>query len=322
MSRFNELISGFEGKRIVVLGDLAVDCYVETMPSRLSREAPVLVLKYEGRRNMPGCAANTVMNLRSLGAEVLPIGITGDDEIGVALMEMFREAGVSDTGVVMTGQSVAKVRLMSGDFSRPKQQLLRVDIEPPKSFGEGTMLELIARAGVAENADGIIVSDYGYGAASPGLLRALRGVAPDAFVAVDSRSRVGDFEGVDLLTPNELEAAAYLGRPVETREQAEEAASMLREVSGAKAVLLTRGNQGMVLVDDNSYALAIVGSAEIVDPSGAGDTVVAAATLASVAGGSSYEAAQIANFAASVTVMHSGAHAVTAGEVREAVARG
>jgi len=322
VSSFDDLISKFEGKRIVVLGDLAVDCYVDTLPSRLSREAPVLVLKYEGRRNMPGCAANTVMNLRTLGAHVLPIGIAGDDEIGVALLDMFRDAGVTDTGIVVTGQSVAKVRLMSGDYSRPKQQLLRVDIEPQKSFGEETMLELIARAGVAEGADGIIVSDYGYGSASPGLLRALRGVATDAFVAVDSRARVGDFENVDLLTPNELEAAAYLGRVVETPEEADEAARDLREVSGAKAVMLTRGNQGMVVADEKIHTLPIAGSDEIVDPSGAGDTVVAAATLACVAGASYVEAAQIATYAASVTVMKSGAHAVSLAELREAVANG
>ena len=128
MTALADYIPRFEGRRMVVLGDLAVDCYVETRPARLSREAPVLILRYERRRYLPGCAANTVMNLRSLGARVLPIGILGDDEPGHTLLESFRAAGVSTEGIVVTGKTVLKVRLMSGDYSRPKQQLLRVEI--------------------------------------------------------------------------------------------------------------------------------------------------------------------------------------------------
>ena len=304
-----------------MLGDLAVDSYVETRPLRLSREAPVLILRYQRRRYVPGCAANTVMNLRALGADVVPIGIVGDDEAGQALMEVFRVAGVPTSGLVVAGTSVVKVRLMSGDPSRPQQQLVRVDMEPEDGFSEEAMLELIARAGVAEGAEGVVVSDYDYGAASPGLLRAVQGAARTAVVSVDSRLRIGDFTA-DLLTPNEWEAAKWLGRPIRNAEEAAETAIQLREKTGSKSVLLTRGNAGMVLVDGDVHHLPISGSEDIVDVSGAGDTVVAAATLSLAAGASYLEAAQLANYAAGVTVMKSGAATVSPDELRSVIANG
>ena len=315
------IVDGFAGRRVVVLGDLAVDSYVETQPSRLSREAPVLILRYQSRRYVPGCAANTVMNLRALGAEVVPIGIVGDDEAGHALMELFRVAGVPTSGLVVAGTSVVKVRLMSGDPSRPQQQLVRVDMEPEDGFSDEAMLELIARAGVAEGAEGVVVSDYDYGAASPGLLRAVRGAAHTAVVSVDSRLRIGDFSA-DLLTPNEWEATQWLGRPIRNAEEAAETAIQLRERTGSKSVLLTLGNAGMVLADGDVHHLPISGSEDIVDVSGAGDTVVAAATMSLVAGASYLEAAKLANYAAGLTVMKSGAATVSPDELRSAIANG
>jgi len=289
---------------------------------RLSREAPVMVLRYERRRYMPGCAANTVMNLHQLGAKVVPIGIVGEDEPGRALVDTFRGLGIPDAGLVYAGRSVVKVRVTSGDVSRPKQQVMRVDIEPETSWGEGVLLELIARAGAADGAEGVVVSDYGYGAASPGLLRAVLGVAPGARVSVDSRERATQFGNVDLLTPNEWEAAASLGIPVETDDQAAHAAKLLREQTHAGAVLLTRGNHGMVLHDGETHRIPIAGSAEIVDPSGAGDTVTAAATLARIAGASYLEAAHIANHAAGITVMKAAAQGASAQELLAALRGG
>jgi len=316
------LLDRFPGQRVVVLGDLAVDCYVDTRPSRLSREAPVMILRYEGRRYTPGCAANTIMNLRTLGATVVPLGVVGDDEAGASLVQAFRDAGIADTGIVTSGRSVVKIRLMSGDTHRPKQQIVRVDVEPEKAPAKDTLLELIARAAVAEGANGIVVSDYGYGAAAPGLLRAAREVATSALVSVDSHLSIGEFENADLLTPNEWEAAAYMGVNVETDEDASEVVRSLRARAGAAAVLLTRGNRGMLLADaDGVHAIPIAGSAEIVDPSGAGDTVVSTATMARLAGATHLEAAHLANLAASISVMKAGAQPVTLDELREAVSR-
>ncbi len=314
------LLERFRGQRVVVLGDLAVDCYVDTRPARVSREAPVIVLRYEGRRFTPGCAANTIMNLRALGGEVVPLGVVGDDEAGYSLVEAFKAAGIPDTGIVISGRSVVKIRLMSGDAHRPKQQVVRVDVEPEKALPKDTLLELLARAAAAEGARGIVVSDYGYGAASPGLMRAAREAATDALVSVDSHLAIGDYEDADLLTPNEWEAASYMGTNIQTDADAAELARALRTRAGAAAVLLTRGNRGMLLADAGGvHAIPIAGSAEIVDPSGAGDTVVATATMARLAGASHLEAAHLSNIAASIAVMKAGAQAVTLDELREQV---
>ncbi|MDH3591355.1 MAG: PfkB family carbohydrate kinase [Planctomycetota bacterium] len=304
----SQLAARFKGRRVVVLGDLAVDCYVETRPARLSREAPILILKYQKKRYRPGCAANTVMNLRALGADVVPIGVVGEDDAGQTLLDTFRAAEIPDAGIVVHGDSVVKVRVVSGDVTRPLQQVMRVDMEPETPHGEATMLELIARAGVAESAEVVVVSDYGYGSASPALLRATRAAANDAIVCVDSRLNLGGFADVDLLTPNEWEAAEFLGYPVREDDTALAAAAEIREQCGAGAVLLTRGNRGMVLADSQGVRpIRISGSREIVDPSGAGDTVVAAASLALASGADPWDAARLASAAAGVAVMKSGA---------------
>ncbi|MHC4957761.1 MAG: bifunctional heptose 7-phosphate kinase/heptose 1-phosphate adenyltransferase [Planctomycetota bacterium] len=314
------LVDGFEGRRIVVLGDLAVDCYVDTLPRRLSSEAPVMILRYEGRRFVPGCAANTIMNLRHLGADVVPIGILGDDEPGEALRGLFRDEGVPTDGIVVSGKSVVKVRIMSGDVARPKQQVMRIDFEPNEAWGEDAMLELVARAGAGEGAEGVIVSDYDYGVASPGLLRAVLGVAPEAKVSVDSHAHIGDYHEVDLLTPNESEASLWSRSKIRGADQALRAARSLREHTQAGAVLLTRGKEGMVLVEEGQdHAIPIDEKDDIVDPSGAGDTVVSTATLARVAGATYLEAAQLANVAAGVTVMKRGAATIKPAELKEAV---
>lgn len=315
-----EIVDRFAGRRMVVLGDLAVDCYVETHPRRLSSEAPVMILRYEGRRFVPGCAANTVFNLRALGAEVIPIGIVGDDEPGTVLRELFEAHGITLDGIVVAGQSVVKVRILSGDVARPKQQVMRVDFEPDDARGEETMLELVARAGASENAEGIVVSDYGYGVASPGLLRAVQNAAGDARVSVDSHDHIAAYGDVDLLTPNEAELAAWVREPIVDGEHAIASAQSLREQTGAGAVLLTRGNQGMVVVEEGDvHEIPVVHDTDIVDPSGAGDTVVSTATLARVAGASHLEAATLANYAASVTVMKRGAATLTPDELKGAL---
>ncbi len=316
----SSIATRFSGQRVVVLGDLAVDCYVETRPARLSREAPVPILKYRERRFRPGCAANTVMNLRALGAEVVPIGIVGRDDAGAALLAQFEEAGVPVHGIAVGGSSVVKVRIVSGDYTRPLQQVLRIDLEPEESPSEGSILELIARAGAAEGAAAIVVSDYGYGSATPALLRAVRAAAENVLVCVDSRLQLGGFSGVDLLTPNEWEAGQFLGRPIDGDGDAHAAAATIRQNCNAGAVLLTRGNRGMVLAEESGVrALPIVGSKDIVDPSGAGDTVVATAALALAVGAAPWDAAQLANVAAGLAVMKSGACAVAHDELLQAL---
>ena len=315
MNDFKALLDRCAGRRMAVLGDLGADCYVETHPERLSREAPVMILKYERRRYAPGCAANTAMNLRVLGAEVYPVGVVGDDEAGAAILDAFSHAGISTDGIVRQGRTILKVRLMSADFARPQQQILRVDFDPDDGAAAQIRPELRERAAALSGIEGVVVSDYRYGAASPEVLKALRAASPEALLSIDSRCDLGAYAGIDLATPNDGEAADAVGHPVVTDEEAASAAAELRERLDAAAVLLTRGNRGMVLCDGETHFLPIAGSADIVDPSGAGDTVVATVSLARVAGAGFLEAAMLANVAAGISVMKLGASVVTPSEI-------
>jgi len=320
MSRLASLVDRMAGRRMVVLGDLAVDCFVETRPIRMSREAPVPVLRFLRRHYAPGGAAHSVMNLRALGAEVVPIGIVGDDEAGAALLDAFRAAEIPPDGLVVAGRSVVQVRLTSGGPTRAQRLLARVDMEPDDPFEEDTMLELVARAGAAEDADGVVVCDYGYAAASPGLWRAVTAVAPDACVSVDTRFNLGGFDGVDLLTPNEWEAGEFFGYTVRTDGEAADAARELRDRHGVGAVILSRGNRGLVAVDeDELVSLPAAGPTDVVDPCGAGDAIVATAALARACGATAREAAELANVAAGLVVMRAGARGPDAEELRAAV---
>ncbi len=316
------LLERFPGRKIVVVGDLVVDCVVETRPARLSREAPVPVLHYERRRFLPGCAANTAMNLRALGAEVLVAGVLGEDEAGAATLDAFRDVGVDTSGVVQAGRSIVKVRIVCGEASRTLQQVLRVDYEPTEPPSMEVLQAVQAGASKAGGAEGLIVSDYGYGGAPAEVVQAFRAASPDALVSVDARNGVCALQGVDLFTPNEEEAALALGRPIRNDEDACAAARELRAVTGAAAVLLTRGNRGMAVCDGDVTLLPIFGSHEIVDPTGAGDTVVASAALARAAGAGPVEAARLAGFAAGVVVMKAGAASVSRTELLEAIRRG
>jgi len=312
LSDWAALLAAMKGRRIAVLGDLIADCYVETHPERLSREAPVLILKYERHRFKPGCGANTAMNLHALGADVTPFGFLGNDGAGTAI----REAGISTDGIVTAGATTQKVRLMSGDVARPKQQILRLDLENVCDEATASVhLDAIVRCG---GFDGIVVSDYLLGAATPARLATMRKASPNALVSIDARAGLDRYLDADLVTPNDGEAAEALARPVVTDEEATSAALELRDRLRARAVLLTRGNRGMLLADGETHRIVISGSAEIVDPSGAGDTVVAVAALARVAGASHLEAAHLANLAAGISVMKAGAASVTPAEILEA----
>ena len=277
----------------------------------------VLILKYERHRFKPGCAANTVMNLHALGADVTPFGFLGNDAAGIAVRDAFQEAGIPTQGIVTSGATTQKVRLVSGDVARPKQQILRLDLDNvcDDATASANLDEVVRRGGF----DGIVVSDYLLGVATPARLATLREASPDALVSIDARAGLDRYPDVDLVTPNDGEAAVALARSVVTDDEATSGALELRERLRARAILLTRGNQGMLLADGETHRIAISGPSEIVDPSGAGDTVVAVAALARVAGANYLQAAHLANVAAGISVMKVGPASVTPAEILEAV---
>jgi rfaE bifunctional protein kinase chain/domain len=309
----------------MVIGDMIADLYVMTEPSRLSREAPVLVARYEGERFIPGGAANAVNNLLALGAEVVPVGVVGDDAPGDRLLSHFREMGTDTRGILVDPLrfTTTKTRFMVGEPRRMKQQVFRVDREsegPLDPEIRAELNEIVER--LVTTVDGAILSDYGYGLVDQELGQAAQ-KNPKGLVTVDSRYALKQFQGITLATPNQGEVEELLGMKIRNEGDLDRAGRTLRKELRSEAIVITRGNQGMsVFVGESPRVdISATGSEEVTDVSGAGDTVIAVVTLALTAGASVLDAARLANFAAGVVVMKIGAATCTPEELITAVGR-
>ncbi len=305
-----------------MVGDLLADQFVFGEISRVSREAPVLILRHERTETVPGGAANCAANLASLGAHASLVGAVGDDAAGRALIEKLQEAGVVCDGVVVSkkSQTTTKVRILAGHAHSTRQQVIRMDYEDlqrSEDSIEAEILEKLRR--VASEADALIVSDYNYGVASAGIIEYLRrwNNGGDKFMFVDSRFRLNEFQDFTSATPNEDEVEQIAGCRLDARETLEAAGEELRARLRMKALLITRGSHGMMLVEEGARPLHIeaVGAREAVDVTGAGDTVIATYALALASGASFADAAQIANHAGGIVVMKRGTACVLAEEL-------
>jgi len=323
VARYEAVLRRFPSARVGVIGDFLADRYVLGAPSRLSREAPVLILRWEGEILGPGGAANSAANLLALGAKVACVGVMGDDEPGRELRSRFQDGGadVSGLGLSRTWATILKTRVLAGDPHRSRQQVIRVDREPDGPPPEGTGRSLLAAVRrLNSRVDAWIVSDYGYGTVTQRLYRELRDGpgGRDRVVVVDSRHRAREFHGATALTPNEEEAAEAAGLPVRSAAEAAAAGEALLRATEARNVLVTRGNQGLGLFSAGEppvFVAASGASEEITDANGAGDTVAATLTLALAAGACPVEAARLANHAGGVVVMKPGAATLTRQEL-------
>lgn len=322
-NRLQDLVPRLRGRKVMVVGDLLADRYVLTEPARLSREAPVMIARYQSEELIPGGAANTVANLLALGADVVPVGIVGADADGDSLLDHFAAGGVDVSGVVKDDLhgTISKTRVMVGDPNRMKQQVLRIDRDPdgpPSDHAQASVLECVRER--VSDMDAVLLSDYGYGAVGAAVLDTVRGSFSDRVVTADSRYRITSFRGVGLATPNEGEVEEALGRRLRTTDDLDQAGRDLRTRIEAPALLVTRGNRGMALFAEGRERLDIpaTGTDEVTDVSGAGDTVIAVATLALAAGADVADAARLANLAAGVVVMKVGAATCSPDELIEA----
>lgn len=321
---YRALIERFEKARIAVVGDIVADVYISGKPHRLSREAPVIVVRHEGEKLVPGSAANTAHNLMALGATVHLIGVVGDDPPGRAVVQFF-DGPLASTGGIFVDQTrhtITKTRIMAGDLHTTKQQVIRIDREPSEPMAPEAQQHVYERLEtIAADVDGVIVSDYGYDMISSPIVDLIRQLAREKIVVVDSRARIREIHGITLATPNESEAQEASGITIESDSDAFEAGRRLLEATGNEAILITRGNRGMALLEKKGPAetIPISGGDEIVDVSGAGDTVAAVSALGLVAGGSFLHAANLANFAASLVVMKSGTATTTQQEILELI---
>lgn len=310
------------GRKILVIGDAIADQFVYGEISRVSREAPVFILRHEHTETAPGGAANCAANLRSLGAEVALISVVGKDEPGCGLLEKLRATGVDCSGVIVSPdhRTTTKVRVLAGQAHSTRQQVIRIDYgaESGSETTFGEQLNVHITAGIL-NSEAVIVSDYGYGVASPATALTVRAAAHHlpVPVLVDSRFRLSSFTGFHSATPNEDELANLIGYEPADIAALESAGIELCERLNYRALLITRGGHGMMLVEPGKKPLHLdaVGPHEPVDVTGAGDTVIATYALALAAGAPFAEAAHLANLAGGIVVMKRGTATVTTQEL-------
>ena len=321
-------VEEFAGKKIVLFGDFVADEFQYGEIARVSREAPVLILRHRQTEVVPGGGANAANNLAALGARVFPVTAVGDDAAGDALASYFRRKGIDVTGIlrVKGWTTPTKTRFLAGFAHTVSQQVLRMDREPAGTLPESARKKLRAVLAVKlRSADALAVSDYGFGVASPEAVqeskRARRKPIP---VTLDSRFRLHDYAraGVTSATPNEPELEALhhanIGRNIEELKRC--GAATLKTMR-LNALLVTRGRDGMALFERGGGVaqIAVHGGDQAVDVTGAGDTVLAAYTLALACGAGPLEAAHIANIAGGLVVMKRGTATVSREELLSAI---
>lgn len=325
-ARLAPLVDRFAGRAILVVGDLIADEYVFGKPARISREAPVIILRFAEREVLLGGAANAAHNVHALGARVAPVGVVGRDAAGDELTALFRAAGIATDGIVVEPgrPTPVKTRIMAGGYPATRQQVVRVDREPagePQPVTENALLASLARA--AGGVDAIVLSDYGYGTVTPRVFEAVKALArrSGAIVTVDSRYGLPRFAGVTAATPNEAELELLTGEPVDDERSVEKAGRQLLERLDARLLLVTRGSRGMALLerDGATTFIPIHGTDEIADVTGAGDTVISVFTLALACGAAPTDAAALANVAGGLVVMKRGTATVSPAELRQAL---
>jgi len=359
-ARLLALIDAIAGRRVVIIGDLIADEFIYGEIARVSREAPVLILNYDSTEVVPGGAGNAAHNVASLGGAARVVGLTGRDETGRRLLATLkrRRVDVKDVLRPPTYGTPTKTRILAGGIHSAKQQVVRIDRASRFAFDEklrSAFASHVLRA--VRAADALIVSDYGCGLVTPALVaearrifrekaeatrarRTPRGSRSDGRgrggsrglrvhgeppVVVDTRYDLLRYHGMTACTPNESEVEHALGiRIGDDAKALERAGRRLLRSTHASAVLITRGSRGMALFQPEhpTIHIPIVGSDQIADVTGAGDTVIAAMTLALSAGATFEEAAHLANHAGGLVVMKRGTATVSASELRYAISGG
>ena len=325
-SRLVETVEAFRNRTVVVVGDLIADEYLFGKPSRISREAPVLILRYTEREVLLGGAANATHNVHTLGARVVPVGVVGRDAPGDELLGLFHQAGIATDGIVTENgwTTPMKTRIMAGGYQATRQQVVRLDREPAGELQAITEDALVGRlTTLAGRAEAIIVSDYGYGTVTPRVFERIRAIArrTGAVVSVDSRYELPRFTGATAATPNEAELAQLAGSAVDDERGVEKAGRVLLDRLDARLLLVTRGSRGMALLerDGGCSFIPIHGTDEIADVTGAGDTVISTFTVALAGGAAPLDAAALANTAGGIVVMKRGTGTVSPSELVQAL---
>ncbi|MBU6453834.1 MAG: bifunctional hydroxymethylpyrimidine kinase/phosphomethylpyrimidine kinase [Cyanobacteria bacterium REEB67] len=315
-------ILNLSGGKVCVVGDLLIDELVEGRPERISREAPVLILEHVDSVLIPGGAANTAHNVSALNGKCHAVGVCGRDDYAPKLARLLEDHGISHTLIEDdTRPTTIKTRIVSKSHAL-MQQLLRIDRISHQKVSAAIEAKLIeAVESAAEKFNAIILSDYKSGVITDGVINAVRKCAAkrNTMVIVDAQGVFERFAACTLMTPNQPDAEAAAGFKITSRQSLQTLGETLLQKSGVKALLVTRGGDGMVLFEQGKpmFELPAFNRSEVFDVTGAGDTVVATMALALTSGASLPEAMALGNLAASIVVRKPGTEVTSQKEMLE-----
>lgn len=319
-----EGVDALAGRRILVAGDFLLDRYVIGRSTRLSREAPVVILEHESGHTNLGGAGNATRNVLALGGEPVPLGLVGEDQEGDEVVELLRAGGIDTRGILRDPKrpTVTKTRILAGAANTARQQVLRID--KGEEYSSSQIERLTGRAhALFGDVDAVLFSDYGYSTLSSPLRSCLIEAARNRNIpsCADSRYQLSEFQGVTAATPNEEELEGVLGRVLRSDADVAAAGRELLCRLNARAIVVTRGSRGMSVFEGGGHCRNIPPArrGEVADVTGAGDTVASALILALAAGTDVLGAAVLANAAASVVVGRRGAATAAPGEVARAL---
>ena len=324
MSDFPEKIrTEFPKRKVVIVGDLVADQFLYGNITRVSREAPVFILRHDETETFAGGAGNAAVNVAALGGNAVAIGVIGKDVNGEKLLESLEKAKV-DCSFIVTSPNVpttAKVRVLAGQRHTQRQQVVRIDYEHSTTLDEDINSHLNANfLEAVRDADAVIISDYNYGVANTKIAELVTKTCREKNIplVVDSRFRLKNFPNVTSATPNQEETEELLGEDFSEADCQRLCADL-----GYESLLVTCGNKGMILVekDKTPLRIAAVGSTEPVDVTGAGDTVIAVYALGLASNLSFAESAYLANHAGGIVVMKKGTASASAKELIESLSK-
>ena len=321
LSSLAELLPAFRRTEVVVVGDFVADEYVYGETDRVSREAPVLIVRYESSELKAGGAGNAAQNLAALGVKVRAVGAVGDDALGTALLDELEAGGIDVSGIerVPGRPTEAKTRILAGGRSTRRQQMIRLDRAPSEPLPETVERRLVRTLErIGRRAQAVLASDYGSGALGPSAIEALRRVRRAGVpVCVDSRYNLRAVTGLTMVKPNEVELETASGLSLSAPGGLERAARALQKRVDCEVLLVTRGRNGMSVFRRGAPPVHIGahGSQDAVDVTGAGDTVAATFSAGLAAGGDPVAAARLANVAGALVVQKPGTATVARDEL-------
>ncbi len=314
--------------RVLIIGDMGIDEMVYGDTERISREAPVLILRHSNTKIILGQAANAAHNLSTInGGKVSAIGLYGDDYYGPMLLDAFKKAGINTEYMVKdeSRTTTVKSRISGASFHSVTQQVVRidrVDATPPSREIENKIIENIEKA-MPEH-DAVILSDYNIGLLSDRIIEQTISIAKkyNKIVVADVQKDMARYKGVYALTPNQPDSEKAVGYFINDKETLNKAGADILKMTQAQVLLLTRGSEGMAVFEQNKDLhtdVPVFNKTNVFDVTGAGDTVVASFTLALASGAEPKYAAIIGNIAASIVIRSFGCATTTIEEMKQSL---